>query len=312
MIDLPRLRTFCAVARHQSYTRAADELFISQPHAYAHVRDLERALGVKLIEQVGKTSHLTESGRILYEYGVRILGLLESAEIALREAKHHERGYLFAGAGPFCSEALIAELVRIYRGIYPGVSVRLVEGDREIIEQMLLHRELDVAIYAGRSEVPDLAQRLWYQDNLVMISPGSHPLASHQAITPEVLHGASLAITGRNSEVRASVDSWLADHAVDVDVVLECSTYHSVLEAVARGIGISFLPELLVTPAAAAGRVCVVNTAPPLVPIPYYIAHVKGRSLPLSAIGLLELLERWEGKMEDPVVRLSERGEGGT
>src|SRR5205814_2309784 len=98
LISLHQLNVFRAVARHQSFTRAAEELFISQPAVSAHVRELERHYGIELFEQVGRRVRLTEAGRLLEEYADRLLGLVEESHRTLDELKGLGQGHLSVGA----------------------------------------------------------------------------------------------------------------------------------------------------------------------------------------------------------------------
>src|SRR6266849_3502930 len=98
LVSLHQLSVFRTVARQQSFTRAAEELYISQPAVSAHVRELERLYEVELFEQVGRRVRLTEAGRLLEEYADRILALVEESRRALDELKGLERGHLTVGA----------------------------------------------------------------------------------------------------------------------------------------------------------------------------------------------------------------------
>src|ERR1700674_3257908 len=98
LVSLHQLSVFRAVARHQSFTRAAEELYISQPAVSAHVRELERLYGVELFDKVGRRVRLTEAGRLLEDYAHRLLALVEESYRTLNELKELGRGHLSVGA----------------------------------------------------------------------------------------------------------------------------------------------------------------------------------------------------------------------
>src|SRR5436309_16124216 len=98
LVNLHQLSVFRTVARHQSFTRAAEELFISQPAVSAHVRELERHYGIELFEPVGRRVRLTEAGRLLEEYADRLLGVVEESHRSDDEFKGLGRGQLLVGA----------------------------------------------------------------------------------------------------------------------------------------------------------------------------------------------------------------------
>src|SRR6266566_3826867 len=119
LVSLHQLSVFRAVARHQSFTRAAEELYISQPAVSAHVRELERLYGVELFEPVGRRVRLTEAGRLLEEYADRLLALVEES----RQAAHPERG---EGSPlqrrPYRSDELVLVVSREHRWARAGLA----------------------------------------------------------------------------------------------------------------------------------------------------------------------------------------------
>src|SRR6266496_2934363 len=137
LVSLHPLRVFRAVARHQSFSRAAEELYVSQPAVSAHVRELERLYGVDLFEQVGRRVQLTEAGRLLEEYSDRLLALAEESRRAIDELKGLERGHLTVGASTIPGTYFLPEELSRFRRQYPGVEVALRIGDTHEVLGMM-------------------------------------------------------------------------------------------------------------------------------------------------------------------------------
>src|SRR5438128_10025126 len=167
LVSLHQLSVFRAVARHQSFTRAAEELYISQPAVSAHVRELERLYGVELFEQVGRRVRLTEAGRLLEEYANRLLALIEESRRALDELKGLERGRLEVGASTIPGAYFLPEALARFKDQHPGVSVDLRIADTRQVLGMLRRAEVEVGVVGELQEETGLYRRPYRSDELV-------------------------------------------------------------------------------------------------------------------------------------------------
>src|SRR5438128_8287223 len=167
LVSLHQLSVFRAVARHQSFTRAAEELYISQPAVSAHVRELERLYGVELFEQVGRRVRLTEAGRLLEEYANRLLALIEESRRALDELKGLERGRLAVGASTIPGTYFLPQEIARFRSRHPGVAVELLLGDTREALGMLRRGEVDLAGVGESQEQAAFRRRPYRSDELV-------------------------------------------------------------------------------------------------------------------------------------------------
>src|SRR5712691_8507282 len=146
LVSFHQLSVFRAVARHQSFTRAAEELSISQPAVSAHVRELERLYDVELFESVGRRVRLTEAGRLLEEYADRLLALVEESRQAIGELKGLARGHLTVGASTIPGTYFLPAAISRFRQRHPGVAVELRIGDSRQALEMLRRGEVELAV----------------------------------------------------------------------------------------------------------------------------------------------------------------------
>ncbi|HEX9532502.1 MAG TPA: LysR substrate-binding domain-containing protein [bacterium] len=177
-MNLHQLRIFVTVAKRGSFSRAAEELHISQPSASIQVADLERALGVDLFEQVGRQIHLTEAGRVLEDYARRILALTEEARTAVSETAGLRRGHLAVGASPTPGTYLLPRIIAGFQERYPQVSISLhIAASTEVGERLMRH-ELDLGVVGGKMHTPGLQTEPFLDDEIVLVAAPTHPLAA--------------------------------------------------------------------------------------------------------------------------------------
>src|SRR5438132_1105073 len=144
--SLHQLSVFRAVARHQSFSRAAEALYISQPAVSAHVRELGRLYGVELFEPVGRGVRLTDAGRLLEEYADRVLALLGETQRVLDELKGVERGRLALGASTIPGTYFLPEALGRFKERYPGIEVTLQIADTHQALGLLRRGEVELAV----------------------------------------------------------------------------------------------------------------------------------------------------------------------
>lgn len=182
VMNLHLLRTFAAVAAHESFSRAAEAIHVSQPAASKAVRELEDQLDMALLKRGGGRVRLTEAGAALYEHARAILALERAAVADLRARQGLEHGSLTIGASMTIATYLLPPLMARFLNRYPGISVRIMSGNTEAIERRLLAYELDIAFVEGPTHDPRVEKTLWHEDELVILAPGDHPLPAKSRI----------------------------------------------------------------------------------------------------------------------------------
>src|SRR5436305_15151790 len=162
-----RSRVFQAVASNLSFSRAAEELSISQPGVTFHIKALEKEYGTELLERVGKRLYLTDAGRTLADYALRLSLLEEEARVALEELKGLESGLLVVGASATIGIYLLPEVLGEFRKRHPGIKVSLRVGNKRHTLDRLIHNELDFGLVASPVEEPALLAEQYWNDELV-------------------------------------------------------------------------------------------------------------------------------------------------
>ena len=238
--NLHRLRVFHAVARRESYSRAAEDLRISQPAVSKHVLDLEEELGAKLFHRLGRRIVLTEAGRLMTDYAQRIFLLADEARRALEELQGLERGRLHLGASSTPGNYLLPKALAAFQAKYPRLEVSLnIMASHDVVEQVL-RQDLDLG-FVGATFSADLHVQPYVEDELILILRPGHPLASIRTIAREALEKETFVLRDVASGTRTVAEAELKTRGITIRRLLELRSVEAVKQAVAEGLGISFI-----------------------------------------------------------------------
>ncbi|MBD2724319.1 LysR substrate-binding domain-containing protein [Hymenobacter armeniacus] len=177
-----RLRVFAAVARHLSFTKAAQELFVTQPAVTKHLHELEKQHGQRLLERRGNRVALTEAGRLLQAHAEAVAASAQQFEdqlLALRDPDE-AAGRLRLGASTTLSQYVLPGLLPAFQARHPKVRLTLLNANSERIAEALLRNELDLGFVEGRTKSRDLHYELLLPDELVAVrraTPAGPPAA---------------------------------------------------------------------------------------------------------------------------------------
>ncbi|MDO7852608.1 LysR substrate-binding domain-containing protein [Hymenobacter convexus] len=166
-----RLRVFQAVARHLNFTKAAQELFVTQPAVTKHIHELERTHGQRLLERSGSRIALTEAGRLLLAHAEAVAASAQLLDDQLQALHHPDEatGRLRLGASTTLSQYVLPGLLPAFQAAHPRVQLTLLNANSEHIAQALLRGDLDLGMVEGRSRSRDLHYELLLPDELVAV-----------------------------------------------------------------------------------------------------------------------------------------------
>jgi DNA-binding transcriptional LysR family regulator len=244
-MELRQLRYFAAVARHRSFTRAAEELHVAQSALSQQVKRLEQELGSELLVRTTRNVDLTDAGQATLTRATRILAEAEALASDVDELRGVVRGRLIVGgmlpAGGIDLPALLLD----FRELHPGVEVRLQEGTAAEMVDRLRGDEIDAAIaMLEPDEMPDfLSSRLLGEERLVLMMAPDDELAERARVRLADLHGRPLVAFREGSAVRRVVDAALEDAEVTPRMAFESNDLSMMRAVVGRGLGVAIVPE---------------------------------------------------------------------
>jgi DNA-binding transcriptional LysR family regulator len=245
MLNLNHLYLFFRVAEQQHFTRAAEELFISQPAVSKQVRELERSLGLALFESNARRKvQLTPAGQTIYEYAARVFGLVENIEQVVDDIKGLRQGRLAVGASTTIGIYILPPLLGRYKAAYPHIDLFLDIANNEQIQHKVITRQLELGLVEGSVSGSELSALEWQADELVLICAPNHPLqqrAAKEALTIKEVLAYPLILREAGSGTRDVLEKALTGHQLAWNLGMELGSTEAIKQVVAAGLGISFV-----------------------------------------------------------------------
>jgi DNA-binding transcriptional LysR family regulator len=246
---LQQLRIIKALASENSFTRAAEILFISQPSLSKQLKTLESRLGVLLINRNNNKISLTDAGKLFLQYAERILALCEESCRALNDLQQGERGNLTVGASQTIGTYLMPRVLALFAQSYPQISLKVQVDTTRIIAKNVVDRNIDIAVVGG--DVPEnlkknLEIESFVEDELSLIIPKSHPFAtkSKKIINKEDLYHLNFITLNPNSTIRKFIDNILIQNQIEpkqFNVIMQLNSIEAIKTAVSLGLGAAFV-----------------------------------------------------------------------
>lgn len=178
-----RLQVFYTVATRLSFTKAAEELFITQPAITKHIHALEQQYQTKLFERRGNSIRLTESGKLLLRYTNQLQIVYNDLEQEMSALNGADKGTLFIGASTTIAQYVLPPLLASFHRQYPQAKVTLTTGNTEAIEQALLRQDLNLGIIEGHSKNKQIKYTAYQKDEIVLAARKNHPLITKKQVT---------------------------------------------------------------------------------------------------------------------------------
>ncbi len=248
---LHQLKVFEAAARHNSFTRAAEELFLSQPTVSMQIKQLSKSVGLPLFEQVGKRLYLTAAGEELFITSRVIFETIAQFEIKIADLKGLKQGKLRI-ATITTAKYFIPRLLGPFCNLYPGIEISLqVTNHEQILDRMADNLD-DLYVMSQVPENLDVFCQPFLENPLVVIASANHPLAKEKNISIQRLAKEPFIMREPGSGTRKAVQKLFTDHKVAVNVKLELGSNEAIKQAIIGGLGISVLSRHTLTPEALA------------------------------------------------------------
>ncbi|MEJ2326340.1 MAG: LysR family transcriptional regulator [Chromatiaceae bacterium] len=237
-VSLRQLRVFEAVARQLSYTRAAEELHLTQPAVSMQVRQLEDQVGLPLFEKLGKSIALTDAGRELCHYSRGINRSLQEMEEVLESLKGLSRGRLSVAVASTVNY-FAPRLLAVFHKRYPGIALRLDVTNRERLLRLLEANAVDMVLMGQPPDAADVESDAFMENPLVAIAPPEHPLAVERAVPLARLATEVFVMREPGSGTRQAMERFFAEHGIAIRHGMQMTRNEAIKQAVRAGLGLS-------------------------------------------------------------------------
>lgn len=293
-LNLYQLKVFYSVARHLNYSRAGEDLALSQPAVSRQVAALERSLGLELFVQRGRQVELTDAGRNLFEYADRIFDLAKQAERAMSQFKDLERGQVLIGASTTVGSYILPPVLRAFQERYPNIDAVLRLGNSRAIEQLVSERKLDLGLVAGQVKNPALHVEPYFRDDLVMIFSPDHPI-NNKKDPVEGLAKETLIWRETGSAARALVEQFLDDKQLNFAKKVEVGDTEAIKRLVAAKMGVAFVSKQAISLELSAGLIKASDHVEYRIPMSFHVISAKDQHYYPTVLAFLNFIRKWPG-----------------
>jgi len=286
---LRQLKAFEAVARHLSFSRAAEELHLTQPAVSTQIRTLEGHVGVTLFEQLGKKTYLTQAGTELLQYCRAIIGQFEAAETAMTQYRGIAGGKLnvaVISAGDYFFPQLMVAFARRH----PGVQLNLTVYNREELLGQLAANRMDLAVMVRPPAAEDTQNDAFAPHPYVIVAAPDHPLADRARIGMAELLRHPFVSRERGSDTWHSMEDAFGPLLDEVQVAMEIRSTETIKQAVIAGIGLGFLSAHTIGREVTAGSLVVLPVDGFPLMLNWYVVHRHEKRLPPVAQAFRQFL----------------------
>jgi LysR family transcriptional regulator, cyn operon transcriptional activator len=241
-MDLHQLQVFQATVKSGGFTRAGDELHLSQSTVSQHIKLLEEELGCPLFLRVGKRVLVTEAGHVLFQYAERIFRDVKNAEMALREIGALKRGTVRLGVGPTTLTYRLPYTLSEYTRRFPDIELVVLSGTTEFLLECLREQQLDLAVVMSTVPQPGLTVTPLGLEELVLIVNKDHPFAERDSVEPSDLSSLRFILYGKNSAMQRLINQYFESLGVLPRITMEVENNEAIKSLVRIGLGASIIP----------------------------------------------------------------------
>jgi len=302
---LRQLKVFDSVARHLSFSRAAEELHLTQPAVSTQIAKLEEHAGNALFEQLGKKIFLTPAGTELLRIGRAIIAQFEEAEEAMAQFRGICGGKLNVGvisAGDYFFPRLLVE----FAGRHPGVTLNFTVHNREGLLAHIAGNATDLAVMVRPPTDMDVVALPFAPHPYVIVAPPTHPLAGVPGVSREQLLREPFVVREKGSDTWKSMEDGLGRDVEHLRIAMEIRSTETIKQAVIAGMGIAFLSAHTISLELQVGHLVVLDVEGFPVMLNWYVVHRKNKRLPPVAVAFKRFLMEEGANLIEQITRVNQ------
>lgn len=288
---LRQLKVFESVARNLSFTRAAEELHLTQPTVSIQLKQLSDIVGLPLLEQIGKRIHLTDVGHELLKVCHETFEGLARFEMLVSDMKGVKAGKLRL-AVITTAKYFVPRLLGPFCELYPGIDVSLKVTNRERVLQRMADNLDDLYILGQPPENSEVFSEPFLENPLVVVARSSHPLAAEKIISPQRLVEEQFLMREPGSGIRLATEQFFAERALKLKVRMELGSNEAIKHAVAGGLGIAVLSAHTLALERSSDELAILNVEGFPIRRHWYLAYPKDKQPTVVAQAFLDFLRK--------------------
>jgi DNA-binding transcriptional LysR family regulator len=292
-MNLNQLKLFYSAVKAGTLSAAAQELFITQPAVTKGIQRLQEFYELKFIDYVGKKLVLTDAGEVLYQIAEKIFEMETQAEESIRDFQQRRRGHVRILSSESFGDYYLPEVIIPFCKAYPLVRVSMNILPTELVVEEAARLRCDVGFISYPVDHAKLVVREVLEDELVIITPRSHPLAERHMLRAHDLDGQPLIVHEPQSAPRRAIDDFVLRHGISIRIPMEVSSNRAIKRAVEHGIGIALISRRVAKEEIEQQRLIAVSVADPAMKRKFFLVHHRGKYISDSLQRLMDMVFKW-------------------
>jgi LysR family transcriptional regulator, low CO2-responsive transcriptional regulator len=287
-MDFDQLETFLEVARHASFSRAAERRFRTQPAISSQIRALEEEVGARLFDRSGGKVALTAAGKVFQQYAEQTIEARKGMIVTLAELERIPRGEIVVGANEGTCLHILPEVFAEFKKLYPNVAVQISRLERAKILESIIDNSVDFGVVSAPVDDKRLTVVNIHRDELVIIAPPGHPLSrmKQAGIADAARFPLLLPKVGRT---RDALENLFYDHQIKPKVSMELDSSELLKRFVAADVGVGFIARSNVMEDVKAGLLAAVPLADASIRRDLALVFRKDKALSRAALAFIEV-----------------------
>ena len=281
-VTMRQLQIFASAARHLSFSRASEELHLTQPAVSIQIRQLEDNAGLPLFDRLGKRLHLTHAGEEVLRHAQQALLAIRNAEDALVALKSLTGGRITI-AVVSTAKYFAPKLLARFRERHPDVELKLEVNNREAVVQHLAANEVDLAIMGQPPRALEAEAAVFARHPLVIISAPGHPLAARKRVALKTVAQQPFLVREPGSGTRSAMEHFFRERGLQFRIDMEMDSNETIKQAVMAGMGVSFISQHTIGLEVATGQLVILKVEGLPVLRQWHVVHLRDKRLAPAA-----------------------------
>jgi len=296
-MNLNQLRIFYFAVKSGNLSLAAEGLFITQPAVTKGIQRLQEFYELKFIDYVGKKLVLTDAGEVLFKIAEKIFDLETHAEESIRDFQQRKRGHIRIVSSESFGDYYLPEVIIPFCKAYPLVRLSMNILPTAMVVDHTISLSCDIGFISYPVDHEKLVVREVLEDELVIITPKSHPLAGRHMLRAHDLEGQPLIMHEEQSAPRQAIDDYIQRHGISIRIPLELSSNRAIKRAVEHGVGIALISRKVVKEEMEQKRLIAISLDDPTMKRRFYLVHHREKYLSESLKGLMDMVFKWAAEI---------------
>jgi DNA-binding transcriptional LysR family regulator len=296
-MNLNQLKIFYFAVKSGNLSTAAEQLFITQPAVTKGIQRLQEYYELKFIDYVGKKLVLTDAGEVLFKIAEKIFDMETHAEESIRDFQQRKRGRIRILSSESFGDYYLPEVIIPFCKAYPLVQVSMNILPTELVVENTASLNCDIGFISYPVDHEKLVVREVLEDELVIITPRRHLLASRHWLRPRDLEGQPLIMHEEESAPRRAIDDFVQRHGINIKIPMELSSNRAIKRAVEHGIGIALISRKVAKEEIEQRRLVALSLGDPVMKRKFFLVHHRDKYISESLQRLMDMVFKWASEI---------------